>query len=679
MSSRTSGFAWSFGAGSSRDRNSASSAALNFSAAGRYISFVRESVQNSLDFPLDDTKPVEMTFRLSEITGKEYPELFAIGEHIKECKNAAVDNPRALKEYVAMTDRLYPNGVCVDRLRVLTVSDYNTRGMYYDTTSERARKASPFYCFALSEGSSRKFGAGPAGGSFGFGKNAYFSMSPFKTLVVSTMVGEGEYSGKCFMLGVSALIAHTHKGAHVTDYGCFGLANNPLEPVSNTNVVPEIFRRTQPGTDMHIIGTYDESDDDIYLILKKAVLNHFWLAILDGKLNVTIGEETITKDNIDTVLMMTFENVCETGYAADYDGWCPTEYYKALVESRKDSSVRNPCYSHFEQELPHIGKAHLYLHAFEEGKDRLAYIRGLRMVVQKVQRRTGLGYCGVFFCDNKEGNLLLGQLEPFEHNAWDKRNWRDEATGKIRSEAAEIIGAIDRFIAESIAKVFSREDQEEIPVQGLNSLLGGEEIDSNPYGVDNGGTTGDGTTGRHEIWDTSEPKTASLNAEDSNHSRMTFVANNKVVYRDPNGTTTIVVGRKKRTHPTQKHPTGKGGTATEKVRLEDGTDHPCILKAADVHIVNSSDSSNYYDVIFSLEKQIESAFVKLDIGSDNGRAGDCEVELSEAIVNGRPVPHVRGGNMRGFSLTKGENTIRVAFKDGIRHAMEVEIYELAHD
>ena len=321
--SKTSEFMWDFGSGGTRDRNSASSAALNFSAAGRYISFVRESIQNSLDFPLNINAPVEMTFSLSEISSEDYPELFELGDHIRDCKEISIENPRAHKEYTAMERRFFPNGTQVGTLKVLTVSDYNTLGMYYDTTNEKSKVASPFYCFALSEGSSRKFGPGPAGGSFGFGKNAYFSMSPFKTLIVSTKVGEGAFKGRQFMLGVSALISHLHEGKKVSDYGCFGVKTNPLEPVSDVNMIPGKFRRDRPGTDMHIIGTYGETDHEIFTNLKRAVLNHFWLAILDKKLEVTVGGEKITAENLSEVIQKTFNSEVETGWASNYDGWCP--------------------------------------------------------------------------------------------------------------------------------------------------------------------------------------------------------------------------------------------------------------------------------------------------------------------------------------------------------------------
>lgn len=671
--SKTSEFKWDFGSGGTRDRNSASSAALNFSAAGRYISFVRESIQNSLDFPLNINAPVEMTFSLSEISSEDYPELFELGDHIRDCKEISIENPRAHKEYTAMERRFFPNGTQVGTLKVLTVSDYNTLGMYYDTTNEKSKVASPFYCFALSEGSSRKFGPGPAGGSFGFGKNAYFSMSPFKTLIVSTKVGEGAFKGRQFMLGVSALISHLHEGKKVSDYGCFGVKTNPLEPVSDVNMIPRKFRRDRPGTDMHIIGTYGETDHEIFTNLKRAVLNHFWLAILDKKLEVTVGGEKITAENLSEVIQKTFNSEVETGWASNYDGWCPIAYFDALVEGRKPDTARDPLYYSFEKELPLIGKCHLYLHACEGGKDRIAYIRGLRMVVEKKEHRTGYGYYGVFFCDDQQGNKLLGQLEPFEHNSWDKKNWQDDATGKVCPDAHKIMGALETFVVESVNKVFSKEDQMEIPIPGLNALLGGDSVDTDPYGA--GDNAGDNSEqGEHEIWNTTRPLSAAKGVDDQGISKLTMVLDNKVVYRDPAGTTTIVVKTK--------HTSGDGGKIKPKpgkkkksVKLKDGSEHPCVLEPVELHVLNPSDLENGHLVVFKLSKPIEKAFVKFEAGTDNGITQKGELSLLAADVNGKKAD-VFENTIQSVPLQAGNNQMLVTFNDGMRHSLEVEIYEL---
>lgn len=45
-----------------------------------YASLIRESIQNSLDVPLDETQPVRMEFSISRIRAREYANFFSIKE-----------------------------------------------------------------------------------------------------------------------------------------------------------------------------------------------------------------------------------------------------------------------------------------------------------------------------------------------------------------------------------------------------------------------------------------------------------------------------------------------------------------------------------------------------------------------------------------------------------------------
>ena len=73
-------------------------------------------------------------------------------------------------------------------LYYIKVSDFNTTGIGYDTDYREPA----FYGFVRAAGVSNKPSAN-AGGSFGFGKAAYFYISPIRTIPVSTLTEKGEY------------------------------------------------------------------------------------------------------------------------------------------------------------------------------------------------------------------------------------------------------------------------------------------------------------------------------------------------------------------------------------------------------------------------------------------------------------------------------------------------------
>src|SRR5438093_5556225 len=134
----------------------------------------------------------------------------------------------------------------------LKISDSNTRGMNYkagDTNSS-------FYAFLRAAGVNVKT-IGGSGGSFGFGKGAYFALSPIKTLIVSSKDADCNFHFE----GATRLTTHrNNNGEKLTAYGFYD--NNSGEPVVLEENIPEIFKRIEIGTDINIIGLWDEVDRD---------------------------------------------------------------------------------------------------------------------------------------------------------------------------------------------------------------------------------------------------------------------------------------------------------------------------------------------------------------------------------------------------------------------------------
>ena len=232
---------------------------------------VRESIQNSLDAVQDRGMPVHVVFRWKRLTEANCPGLFSIRNHFQECINFWNNQPAK--------DKFEPKIRYIDENAVggmfcLEVSDSNTSGMDYRPEDHSC----PFYSFVRSAGNSSK-AMNSAGGSYGFGKAAYYNVSRISTVLVSTQTP----AGKNFFEGVCSICTHKYEGKKRTHVGYYD--NNDGEPVTDIDRIPKRFKRDEPGTSVFIAGV-DQNEG--YKDIVSAVLTHFWLSILEGKLTVSI-------------------------------------------------------------------------------------------------------------------------------------------------------------------------------------------------------------------------------------------------------------------------------------------------------------------------------------------------------------------------------------------------------
>lgn len=307
-----------------------------------YASLVRESIQNSLDAVLDKSQPVLMKYEFREINAIDYPNLFEISSHIQGCMDYYPKNKNAKDVYMPML-KLLDGCTKGESLKYIRVSDYNTKGMKYSDETD-----SPFYAFVRSAGVSAKENT-TAGGSFGFGKAAYFLMSPISTILVSTYTDDDE----TYFEGVSSLCTHLYNGEKKMSVGYYD--DNEGKPVSSPEDIPSVFRRSEPGTDINILGYDFYFKDDIKKEMAEAVLRNFWMAIYNNNLEVKIGGDIfINKGNLVDMMLQYFPEEEDKTRKSGYDN--PRPYFDAVRLS--ETSDR---YVKYEINLPLIGHTTLYV------------------------------------------------------------------------------------------------------------------------------------------------------------------------------------------------------------------------------------------------------------------------------------------------------------------------------
>lgn len=414
-----------------------------------YPSLIREAIQNSLDVVSDNTQPVKMAFEFGNLRLKTFEAFSKLREHINGVINLYKDKARPLyADMLTCFDNVINNQKNIGYIKV---ADYNTKGMDYKPDD------SPFHAFVRAVGLTVKDDSA-SGGSFGFGKAAYFMMSPIHTILVSTLTLEG----KSFFEGAASLCTHLYRGEDgiLTKYQHYGYYDNQEgKRLAEGDDIPTRFRRDEVGTDIYIMGvdTSEDKKEDAYKEMVDSALRNFWMAFLHGKLEVTIGDVTINQQTIDELMKGHFPEMQDNSRSGD--NYNPRPYYEAVKNAKTSKD-----FLRFNQKLPLLGHTILYLWRNKDARDGVIHLRKQRMYIYRSRRYTSAyGYYAVFLCTDKFGNKFLQSIEDPSHRVWDAK--RNHICGK------EIYNEIETFVRDCVDKAFSSEEGGTLGIEGLEDYL----------------------------------------------------------------------------------------------------------------------------------------------------------------------------------------------------------------
>ena len=131
---------WHFDIQTGEDQGPGDALGQNFKGEP-YAALVRESIQNSLDVPLENNHPVKVVYSFGDIDSDNLDGFFDLKEHIKGC----MDFWKAKKDIVDKYEKKlnYFDDGLFQSMPYLRVSDYNTIGMDYEYGNNNC----PFYAF----------------------------------------------------------------------------------------------------------------------------------------------------------------------------------------------------------------------------------------------------------------------------------------------------------------------------------------------------------------------------------------------------------------------------------------------------------------------------------------------------------------------------------------------------
>ena len=621
-----------------------------------YASLVRESIQNSLDAVLDKSEPVVVKFSFMEMQGVDYPEFFELQHHIQGCLDYFPNNHNAKATYGPMR-KLFEGNKYHDHLGFIRVSDYNTKGMTY----EEGNTDTPFYAFVRSAGVTVKDSAS-AGGSFGFGKAAYYLLSPINTIIVSTCTEDYEK----YFEGAASLCTHTYKGTKKMAFGYYDDQNG--KPITEESDIPAKFRRSEPGTDINILGFDMQDTNEAVQEMAEATLRNFWMAIYNGKLVVNINDDVeISQDNIAEMMEQYFEDDDDTTRKSGY--YNPRPYFDAMRLAGTSGK-----YLFFEDNLPLLGHVCLYVFKKKGATDKIAYIRALQMLVYSKRTRTNHGLYGVFYCDSEKGNDLLRNMENPAHDEWKASNWR--VNGRTYGMGRIALQEMDNFITECLSNAFSLKEKQAIDIKGLEEFLYIPTAYEEDEDLESESQTGD-TTGAVQEDGTS--MTTDIIYEEDNPTVTERPAPPSTGHVMINKTTTAANttgGNLRSGHgEAERKPKTKGiqkpGSANETRTEDEAGERGLFASPISIPYRTFSQYENggiYHYVVLHPEEEIGNVRLHFfAVGEEN----DEELQIAESNIG-----NISGNIIRDVHLTEGRLRLRVRFTDNMKHAVKLSAEEL---
>lgn len=624
-----------------------------------YYSIVREAIQNSLDAVNDPEKPVTVSFQYFELNRQEYPEFFKIETHIEQSLQYFEKNEDAKRLFEDMLR--YLNGAedssKVSKISCLKISDSNTKGMHFDEGT-----SSPFYAFLRASGvSSKNTGSG---GSFGFGKGAYFALSPIKTVIVSSK----DVTDKVFFEGATRLTTHkNNEDEKISAYGFYD--NNSGNPTVEEEMIPEIFLREEAGTDVNIMGLWPSQDQKKLMI--KSVLNNFWLAIYKQSLIVKIDDVTIDKDNVETIIDEYFEGQAESGSYSNIEEWNPKSYLKAVKYADT-----NDQFKFFEEELPTVGKVQLFVYLENGLPNRISYFRRPKMVVYKKTVNKINGYSAVFICEDEQGNRLLRLMENPAHNEWNKDNFPKQK-GQLDSVATEALKEIKTFVNKILDSLAQVKVGSKITFMDLEEFLSiPEELLEKEEQFDQDGMNTNNSVG-NPASDQTETETGMVTT-DLGDGSMTIKPTVKT-----SETTVQEYGSSVKEDGEREVGTGgandtDGGDTSSDVeegnnKSESGaTDEEApksLLKISYKVAAQIESDILYHYLILKSDREVENAEISLLVAGDNDREEGIKIMESDVgAFYDNKITHLK--------FEKGSTKIKLRFADKIKHSVKIRAYEI---
>ena len=435
----------------------------------RFDNLAREIIQNSLDASNDDSPKVTVKFEFLKIKRAEFPGADGLLDVMERC----LKEQKSKKKVDAKAVDFFKKSIGVlqaDEIACLRISDVGTTGLRGDYRNSEGE----WHTITKAQGVSVK--EPTAGGSFGIGKNATFTVSVLRTVFYSTLYKDERGKKVTLAQGKSILVAHkTDSGECTRGTGFYGEEDQYMPIEKN---LPGVLCPKEQGCVILVAGFV--AGQNWAQKIMAAVVANFFCAINDGKLDVLIQDESKKTEKIQkTTLDACFEKIKQV-MPKDDEVENSHHYYQVMKSPDKT----------LDKQFSALGHCKIMLLKQEGLPKRVALVRKTGMLITDEQKRlkqwsSCADFAAVVVCDSDKGNELLRSMENPQHNAFEPDQIEDSDQ---RKKASEALRSLIDWIKEQVFALAQPEVSEMSSVKELNQFFhdldAAETIDEDEKGRD---------------------------------------------------------------------------------------------------------------------------------------------------------------------------------------------------
>ncbi len=641
---------WDFpllGTGNKTGNNNAALAL--FQMTGVMDGLAREICQNSLDAKnkdLNGDMPVKVKFELVYINKNDYPMFAEYEEMVANSRKYWESNSLKTAEIMTLLDNIQ-DYLQIEKIPVLLMSDYNTNGLM-GVNAPPSEKS--FWDLLVNyEGVSIKQDETSLG-SYGIGKYAPFAYSALNLVFYNTLAKDG---GRAFQ-GVTHLVTSqreynnsmrptqsTGKYLYLKDM----FTGRPILPEDNCALANlEFFHRSEKnfGTDVAIFGFKTEEYANWEIETVAAVIKNFTLAIMEGKLEVTVKngdtEYIVDKNSIEKLLFDTLNDVKAINITQ--------QVYKTLTEP--DDGVKRVKILEDED-------LSIYVKFGENFQKIFSRFRGTGMLINRTEE--SFPHFSIVIVVNDVGNnelsKLLREAEPPQHTEWKGKNvknnprLREKVNRNLRKIRSEVQKVMENYIRIEIPEVIDAGTGEYFQGEAGNFNIGesedGLKIDLKVKEIKN--TEGVVLFDRQRLKDEAILGETAIGTPNGGYA--VRAGTRKRRRRKRVRIRTVDPGGKTVEQPTRGvAPTGRG-----KVKVQ-------TLKFIDNRIFYLA--NNRYKLLVNSPKEYDNVFIECFAGRDDSNEQD-PIMIKNVKLAMKPLQEINEAKIGPLTLKEGHNEIIIEF------------------
>lgn len=636
-------FQWIFSDLGSSDKVGVNESGIGIFKRQSYKGLAKEILQNVTDAKnpeLPDEVPVKAKFELIYIDLEDIPGYERIREVIYKCSEyySDGDDGEKLKIIRDAADKYLSTS---GKVPVLKISDYNTTGL----RGVQEETGSNWTGLVRERSATNKSNA--SSGAFGVGKFAPYNFTSVRTVLYSTKTIDDEYAFQ----GKAILTTFKENGKIKQNIGLFADKDSEnYDAVFDENNIAPVFRRSEPGTDIFVIGFEKEDEDNWVEQSAISVIEYFFYSIYRGKLEVEIRDDEkiveITKYNLGEMITF-YDKYCKERMMKDTSFKFTAPSYWKLLQDSRHKIITAP----FVYNGKNMGNYELYLLTGDDITEKK--VLEMRQAGMRIREdcafRIPINFIAIFIATGEgavsqepKDNIssFLRKCENQAHDDWAAEEYKEE-----KAKAKGIINKVHQIILDTVKAEMPDFGEDSVDAFGLSEFLPNEEADDDQK--------------EEKSFSDFRPLTFEIQSVKTGKRRKQA----DISMKKNGGSRRKKKEKEKKEGKYHKKSNNKKGT---------GIGIASEVSISDIKTPFDKESCEY-QISFILDEKVIDLFIGIKIGSDDDNLS--EANISKATMNGKKLLIKNGMiELKGVRKEGEKNILRVQLEEKTRRTLEVRAY-----